>query len=230
MILQKTINLPILAICPKCGKTSYQNFKPIIKMLFSDKIGRCILPECSYEFSTEDYKRTLEKGIPFSIMEKAMLISPNQPLENQNGFLAYLVKKYGQFEMERVRKMYFLGRAKEKAATIFWQIDKLMNVIGGLIISIDPLTGEADQSSQKKVFMQDRLSYERDEHNHLYGEHLLKSYPEKKCVIVNDCRSAVICSIEYPEYLWLAITNHSQKNIERVKAFLPQAIWYADKF
>ena len=51
----------------------------------------------------------------------------------------------------------------------------------------------------------------------LFGEHLLKMYPEKPVALVEAEKSALIASGVYPEYVWLATGGKSQLSIDKLK-------------
>ena len=49
----------------------------------------------------------------------------------------------------------------------------------------------------------------------LFGEHLLKTHPDKVVVLVESEKSAVIGSAIFPDYVWLATGGKSQMREER---------------
>ena len=51
----------------------------------------------------------------------------------------------------------------------------------------------------------------------LFGEHLLKMYPDKVVALVESEKSALIASGVYPEYIWLATGGKSQLSIDKLK-------------
>ena len=51
----------------------------------------------------------------------------------------------------------------------------------------------------------------------LFGEHLLRMYPDKVVALVESEKSALIASCVYPEYIWLATGGKSQLSIDKLK-------------
>lgn len=51
----------------------------------------------------------------------------------------------------------------------------------------------------------------------LFGEHLIKMYPDKTVALVESEKSALIASGVYPEYIWLATGGKSQLSIDKLK-------------
>lgn len=51
----------------------------------------------------------------------------------------------------------------------------------------------------------------------LFGEHLLRMYPDKVVALVESEKSALIASGVYPDYIWLATGGKSQLSIDKLK-------------
>ncbi len=51
----------------------------------------------------------------------------------------------------------------------------------------------------------------------LFGEHLLKTHPDKVVVLVESEKSAVIGSAIFPDYVWLATGGKSQMREEKLR-------------
>ena len=62
----------------------------------------------------------------------------------------------------------------------------------------------------------DALPQEWELQQCLFGEHLLKKYPNKTVALVESEKTAIICSALMPDYIWLATGGKSQFN-ERLK-------------
>lgn len=50
----------------------------------------------------------------------------------------------------------------------------------------------------------------------LFGEHLLKKFPNKTVALVESAKTAIICSALMPDYIWLVTGGKNQFN-ERLK-------------
>ena len=51
----------------------------------------------------------------------------------------------------------------------------------------------------------------------LFGEHLLRMYPDKVVALVESEKSALIASGVYPEYIWLVTGGKSQLSIDKLR-------------
>lgn len=58
----------------------------------------------------------------------------------------------------------------------------------------------------------------------LFGEHLLKSNPDKVVVLVESEKSAVIGSAIFPGYVWLAAGGKSQMREEKLRALTGRTV------
>lgn len=124
--------------------------------------------------------------------------------------------------IKRLGDEYALGATKDKGV-IFWQIDVNGNVRTGKIMHYDAETGhriknrgnKADWVHHKlkeKGIMKDfKLS------QCLFGEHLLRLFPDKVVAVVESEKTALIGAAIYPEYVWVS-TGGRNINTERMKS------------
>lgn len=108
---------------------------------------------------------------------------------------------------------------------IYFQIDINGNCRTGKVMKYNPETGKRikDENTKGKVnwvhsIMKyaGKLPQEWELTQCLYGEHLLKKYPDKAVALVESEKTAIICSALMPDYVWLATGGKSQFN-ERLK-------------
>ena len=148
----------------------------------------------------------------------------------QNAFVQFLINLFPNSfdEVEKVVKNYKIGTTKD-GKTIFWQIDKKHRIRTGKIIAYDCLIGE-----RRKDIFPNWIHAELKKKNLLkqdfnlkqcfFGEHLLQKYPGKTVAIVEAEKTAVICSIIFPEILWLAVGAKGYLNAQRIQIFADRKI------
>jgi len=116
----------------------------------------------------------------------------------ENNLLQYLRNTYEKEKVDFVKQLYCIGTSKN-AGTIFWSINK---------------EGEAQKAKvsyyTKNGKRTDRFEvpYKNSEgyFGCLYGEHLLKDN-RKPIILVESEKTAIVASIEFPEYTWLAYSG-----------------------
>jgi hypothetical protein len=118
---------------------------------------------------------------------------------------------------------YALGATKN-GSVIFWQIDIKGNVRTGKIMQYNSSTGKRIKHKSGAINWVHNILKRRDfkytnyNLNQCYfGEHLLKFYSDKPIAIVEAEKTAVIASMIYTNYNWLAAGNLNGLNIEKSK-------------
>lgn len=229
--------------CPSCGDPhSFAYYldgntgEPIAKT-----VGRCNHESsCGYHYTPKQFfidnpvekelfvapvrqkpiqKPQQEVGyIPFQYVEKA--VSYNSSFIR---FLCGLFDRYSQSSPTIVRIMedYALEATKD-GCIIYWQIDINGKVRTGKIMKYNQETGHRVKDAgginwvhsvlKKKKLLPDNFNLVQC----LFGEHLLKMFPEKPVALVESEKSALIASGVYPEYIWLATGGKSQLSIDKL--------------
>lgn len=169
---------------------------------------------------TPERKPKPEAGfIPFRYVEKA--VSYN------SSFIRFLCGLFDRYSLSsptivRIMEDYALGATKD-GCIIYWQIDINGKVRTGKIMKYNQETGHRVKDAgginwvhsvlKKKKLLPDNFNLVQC----LFGEYLLKMYPEKPVALVESEKSALIASGVYPEYIWLATGGKSQLSIEKMK-------------
>lgn len=123
--------------------------------------------------------------------------------------------------IERLMEDYALGATKDWRV-IYWQIDTEGRVRTGKIMRYDPDTGHRikDRGGVDWVHSAMRRKGELPEDweltQCLFGEHLLRMYPDRTVALVESEKSALIGSAVYPDYVWLATGGKSQLSIDKL--------------
>lgn len=147
----------------------------------------------------------------------------------QNNFSQFLIQSFGYDVADTITGLYQIGNSKHwKGSTCFWNIDIDLNIRQAKVMhyTLGPGTINRTKSHQlaykwsdtsnsyfedinysDKIFKAGKKILNNQEANLLdcfFGEHLLKLFPNKEIAIVESEKSAIICSIYYPKYLWIA--------------------------
>src|SRR5690554_3469522 len=153
--------------------------------------------------------------IPLSYVKKSVSFNSN--------FVRFLCKHFSRDKIEKAMRNYALGATKNQSV-IFWQIDINGKVRTGKIMQYNPDTGKRIKHKSGAINWVHNILKRRDPKytnynlNQCYfGEHLLKFYPNKPIAIVEAEKTAVIASMIYTNYNWLAAGNLNGLNTEKSK-------------
>lgn len=225
--------------CPGCNRdNSFQRY--VYKnsgIQVANDVGICFNKKlCGYDFHPVNYfKENKILPNPNGINNGPSFI-PQQYLTKSlknyedNNFVLYLNQKFGIEKTNQAKNKYHIGTSRRwSGSTVFWQINKHNNIHNGRIILFNSETGRCKIELVPFVqFVHQSLDLPKFNATQcLFGEHLLKDEPNKPIIIMKDEREAIISSILYPEYNWLASNGLSSPNAEMCKA-APGAIWYPE--
>lgn len=116
----------------------------------------------------------------------------------ENNLLLYIRKVYGSENVELVKNMYYIGSSKD-GGTIFWNINEKEKVQKA---KVSYYTIDGKRTNKFKVPYKNNDGY----FSCLFGEHLinLEENIYKSIVLVESEKTAVICALHIPEYVWLS--------------------------
>ena len=227
--------------CPACGRprcfTPYVDDDGVPADV--EQYGRCDHESsCGYNLyppSSEDFRQgenslamrkfekrpikrpSASKTAPCSIPED--IVARTVVFSSKNAFIAFLLRLFPRETVKSLIEMYSIGTTRD-GHTIFYEIDSENRVRSGKIIPYDPETGHRvkDGSVPEAMWVHTKLKalHKLPEDwtltQCLFGEHLLKRYPDRAVAIVESEKTAVICAAQFPEYLWLATGSKQQFN------------------
>lgn len=232
--------------CPKCGKKHvFTRYIDVEKKEFLPfKFGKCNREiNCGYHFDpykekyweNENFQSFQNKNYKPSLIVKPKSIHPSfHPFElverslkdyEYNSFVTFIFSKFGPIITKQLVKEYYLGTSKKyrktgNGAVVFWNIDISGKVRSGKIMGYDPQTGKrVKEPYPLQNWVHSVLGIE--DFNLVqcfYGEHLLKKYPFKKVAIVESEKTAIISSVYFPQYVWLASGNLNGINEEKSRS------------
>lgn len=154
--------------------------------------------------------------IPFSFIHERYGMNSN--------FIKYLAKYFHAGELETAVTQYHL-RGTKKGKTIFPQIDHEGFCRTAKIIDYDkaghrikPKWGDkVDWVHSRYMKMQGKKSSDFNLVQCLFGEHLLPKRPNDIVCLVEGEKTAVVCSMVFPEQVWVSCSGKHGLNPERCK-------------
>lgn len=128
----------------------------------------------------------------------------------RSDLFTYLSGVFGVEATKQVFSMYHVGATKERDV-IYWQLDTCATARTGKIMKYDVATGKRIKGEFDCInWVHSKLKKEKKLPNEwvlsqcLFGEHLLKVHPDKAVCVVESEKTALICAITMPHYIWLA--------------------------
>ena len=220
--------------CPKCNsKNKFTKYIDVETSLhINEYVGKCErIKKCGYHFTPRLYfeKNGLTKSlftnlkhstptlkktsyIDMSYLKKSMSNYAN------NNFVTFLLKIFDPDTVRQLIKDYKIGTSKYfNSSTVFWQIDNNNKIRSGKVILYKTLNGK----KQKINWVHSILKLkDYNLRQCLFGLHLVSKDNKKPIAIVESEKTAIICSILLPEFIWLAtggLTNLKISNLRSLK-------------
>ena len=215
--------------CPACKqKQSFTLYidgntnKPI-----HQSVGRCNRENsCKYHYTPREYFLDHPNSVRSSKLRSNLLFENKQPaidyipmkyLVNSasfnSNFVRFLCDYFPREKIEEAMENYELG-ATRNMSVIYWQIDIKGKVRTGKIMQYDPETGNRVKNRANSINWVHSILKRRNpvfSNFNLcqcyFGEHLLRLYPDKPVAIVEGEKTAVIGSMIYQDFNWLAAGN-----------------------
>lgn len=215
--------------CPQCGKLTFVRYiDTVTGMYLDDSVGRCDREEsCGYHYPPRAYFQDHPEEScrePMGAVIKREIRKPEQEgriwtiapdfcnpsLRVSSSLKEYLRGQLGD-AVDKIWERYFVG-GKGDGRIIFWQIDEQGRVRTGKVMRYDINTGHRMKdlpgsfswihADLKRVGL---LPKEWKLHQVLFGSHLLSQADCRTPVcLVESEKTALVCSIFLPNYIWLA--------------------------
>lgn len=215
-------------VCPNCCKHTFVRFVDNeTGNYFTENHGRCDREsKCGYFEKPSQEKSCLTTlystpVIPINYFDYELMVSTKIKY-NQNNFVKFLFKYFELKQVNEVIDKYNVGTTKYwYGATIFWQVDNYQKVRFGKVMIYNPETCKRvkNQEGGGKISSVRAILNLKD-FNHkqcLFGLHLINNDLSKPIAIVESEKTAIIMSIEAPNYIWLATGSKSNLKEELLK-------------
>ncbi|MEI6882206.1 MAG: DUF6371 domain-containing protein [Bacteroidota bacterium] len=213
--------------CPSCQQWD-KTFSLYIDLETGEHInptvGRCNRESnCGYHYTPKQYyqdnnisydttKPKAYKPRPVTPQPKPISFIPDEVFKTSlkayetNHFVKFLINLFGVEVCNQLVSRYFIATSKHwDGATVFWQIDTQGKVRTGKIMLYNPTTGKRIKKPFNHINWVHTLLKTQDFELRqcLFGEHLLID-KTKPVAIVESEKTAVIASVYFPEFIWLA--------------------------
>jgi len=170
--------------------------------------------------------------IPQDLFIKSLQLDQNVlQIAKSNKFVQFLIHLFGPEITSQLVSKYFLGTSKYKfknkdfpnyeaqsGATIFWQRDIQGNIRTGKIMLYNANTGKRIREPFHHIaWIHIALRNSEFELKQcLFGEHLLKDQL-KPVAITESEKAAIIASVYFPQFIWLAVGGLENLKYEQCK-------------
>lgn len=134
----------------------------------------------------------------------------------KNNFAFYLRRLLGKDVADAAMSRYNVGTsARWGGATVFWQQDVQGHYRAGKIILYNQFTGRRDKAIPP-TWAHDVMGLEEFVLRQcFFGEHLLRTMPNALVRIVESEKTAIICSVLFPKFIWLATGGSNGLNADK---------------
>lgn len=227
--------------CPSCKKQKV--FSRYIdteqsNAYLDNNTGKCL--HCSYhQTPTQFFERTgQEKAVKTRSNKSETKTGKINPIQvslslidtkilkqsrtnyHQNNFVQWLNILFSNDIVNNLVSRYHLGTSKHwPGATVFWQIDTQGKIRSGKIMLYNPTTGKRVKEPFNHItWVHKALKLpEYQLRQCFFGEHLLKLEPTKPVAIVESEKTAIIASVYFPQFIWLAAGSKEGLTQEKCK-------------
>ena len=124
-----------------------------------------------------------------------------------NNFIIFLKRLFEDSESNFLVEKFKISTSNYwDGSTIFWQIDEQMRVRTGKVMLYNIDTGKRVKKPFNHISWVHSIlkikNYELQQC--FFGEHLLRLYPDLPVAIVESEKTAIIASIYFPQFVWIA--------------------------
>ena len=238
LTLEPYKNLSTKHRCPSCEHRTLTRYVDESGNQIADELGRCDREsKCGYHLKPKEYFEsqgtvwTPSATQPKPKTELLELVEIPRPyFENsqknieQNSFVKFLLSRYDREEVIAIAERYALGNFE--GFTVYWRIDQQGRINTGHCLKYDPTTGKRIKGDgvyaqdwmhsilKRRGVLPDDFDYRRN----YFGDHLLTN-DSTPVAIVEAEKTAVIASLELPEYQWLACGGKSHLSVEKLQRY-----------
>ncbi|MCC9168624.1 DUF6371 domain-containing protein [Pontibacter harenae] len=132
--------------------------------------------------------------------------------------MRFLTDKLGVETAEKLISLYHIGTSKRwPGATVFWQIDRQGKIRTGKTMLYNARSGKRVKEPKDHIDWAHKY-LGKENYNLkqcLFGEHLLRQFPDKPVAVVESEKTATVCMAYLPGYVWLATGSKGNLSRER---------------
>lgn len=226
-------------VCPICGHRTYKRyiFFGTNEPIQADMVGWCYRGQYhDGQLLSPKQWRTAHKSDGRFIQPQGCQIRPkNKPaatqpsyipneyvaptLRQENSFTKYLCRLFDRHKVTDVMTAYLVGTYHY--SPIWWQTDVNDNVRAGKWIIYDKHGNRLKNFVgwvENDLIKEGKLNAPYNRVQCMFGEHLIKQHPHKPICVVEAEKTAIVCAIARPQYLWLSVGSKSNFNANTMRA------------
>lgn len=225
--------------CPQCGKPNcFTRYVDDDGNQLADHVGKCDrIAKCGYHYTPRDFYHDNPWDKPSRpISHKPLKVEEPEPVylpedyvtrsmtNGHDTFILWLQSLFSPASVADAIRLYRLGTTSptryRNQGIIFWQIDRAGLVRDGKIMWYRPDGHREKVMSWISATLRKKGLYpDQQTRKCLFGEHLLDDevLGNLPICIVESEKSAVICSILFPEFLWLATCGCGGLNRDKLR-------------
>jgi hypothetical protein len=222
--------------CPECNKLAVFSLyvDQETNEVVGDRVGRCNREvECGYHYTPKKhfadngitgnktpYMPPIHKPQPPTSYIDPIIFKRSLAAYEANNLVKFLLTIFDNTTVIKLISKYFIGTsARWPGATVFWQIDEQGKIRTGKVMLYNPSTGKRVKEPVNHFTWTHKVLKLANYNLKLclFGEHLLKANPTKPVAIVESEKTAIISSVYFPEFIWMAVGGLSQLTAERCK-------------
>ena len=214
--------------CP-CGKSNkdgkFVPFDDFTKYGYCHSCSKTFLPDNELK-SPFIFKIPVRKELKILYISDYYLTKSINS-QHENNFINFLKKQFGNEATTGLIELYKIGNSKHwRGANVFWYIDMDSNVRTGKIMLYDEYTCKRIKQPYNHItWVHTKLNLQNENISKcLYGEHLLSIFPYKPIAIVESEKTAIIASLFFPNFIWLATGGIGNLNYDKLKSLVGRSI------
>ena len=240
-ILQPYKSLADRYTCPACNeKKKFSRYiDTVTNQPLAEDCGKCERSDgCGYHRTPSDYFKDNPTNKPSDFQKwEAVPAPPPRPISfidnsifkktlgvnDTNTFITFLMALFGKNRAEMLVNKYHIGTTKN-AETIFYQVDLNGNVRSGKVMKYNLI--DSNQTALGKDCKRDKNINPNWVHSKLklenfnlsqslFAEHLINE--AQSIAVVESEKSAIIASIYFTSFVWVACGGKEGLNIDKLK-------------
>jgi hypothetical protein len=213
-------------LCPSCGKKTFVKFlDTTTNNYLKESLGRCDRESNCGCFNSPSSNKPLSVitnyAPPIPTFHDLELIDIYCKNYDNNQFIQYLLISFSEESVIQAIEKYLVGTSDHwKGATIFYQIDQNFNICAGKVMLYDCNTGKRVKKPLPhinwlhSVLRLDNFVLQQC----LFGLHLAINYNKQKTIcLVESEKTAIVMSIQFPKYIWLATGSKANLKLKLLK-------------
>ena len=201
-------------ICPQCHHKTFVCYVDESGQVLNENVGKCDRADkCAYHYPPRQYfadNQVIAEAIPRSraqpmfkpltkptyidseVFKRSVLATKN----HNNNLVTFLNSVFDTAIVERMKRDYYIGTSKHwEGATVFYQVDRYGKVHRGKIMLYNPTNGKrVKEPFNYFTSVHAVMKLGEKPPQCLFGEHLLRDYPDMTVAVVESEKTAIIAS------------------------------------